>query len=316
MKTPLLCLLTLLACQLASAQDYTGYCDFEEPCSFLRPISPDNIWEVGIPDKPVIATANSPVNCLITGATEAIDTNMNEFVQFDIYVGSGGGPSVTYLSVTFNYQSDLANDSDFVDVSIAFDSSEFKSLLYLFDMSGTLQEYYENIDFGIGNYSVFPIDTGITGSSNGWESGQINIQFWYAIGSAPNGSLPEIDTVHLKFTLITDSIQSDHDGFALDDLYVVTETWSAVEDIMQEETLSIFPNPASSTCIISSATLVNSIQTIQVYSIYGEHIVSLQNQFFDTSGQTEISLEGFPPGTYLCTGASEDTSFKGMFVKL
>lgn len=316
MKTSILLVVTLFAAHLALAQDYSGACDFEEPCSFLRPISPDNIWEVGIPDKPVITAANSPVNCLITGATELVDTNLNEFVQFDFYVSSGFGPSVTFLGISFYYQSHLTNDSDFVDISIAFDSSEFKSLKYLSDMSYTGSEFYEIIDYWMSDYSVFPLDTGITGNSDGWEVGQINIQFWMAMGSSPQGDLPEVDTVHLRFTLITDSITSMHDGFALDDLEVSAETWGAVEDMMKEETLSIFPNPAGSSCVISSDELTNATQTLELYSIYGDHIFSIQNQFFDASGSTEISLEELPPGTYICTGASEDTSFKGMFVKL
>ena len=315
MKT-LFFLLSLSCFTIVKAQDYTGYCDFEEPCSFLRPINPDNFWEVGAPDKPVILAAHSPDNCLITGATSALDTNMHEFVQFDFYVGTGFDVSLTYLGIYFYYQSDLAVDSDFVDVSIAFDSSEFKSLRYLQEMSFTGSEFYTTLDYFISEYSVFSIDTGITGSSDGWETGNIHIQFYMAAGNSPQGFMPEVDTVHLKFTLITDSVQSSHDGFALDDLEVSAETWGAVEDMMKEETLAIYPNPASSTCIISSATLANSIQTIQLYSIYGEHITSLQNQFFDASGKTEISVEGLPPGTYMCAGTTKDTSFKGMFVKL
>ena len=315
MKTFLL--VAFFAClyhqSLAQEFEGSGSCDFEEPCTYLKPIADSSFWEIGNPEKININGAYSPTMCLVTDVLEPVTTNQLDYVQFDI-PSNKFGETPTYLEISFNYKSDLTDSLDFCDVEMAFDTSDYNSLIYLTTHPET--PYYSYISYSIPDYKFTPGDSAITGTTEDWRIGEIEIIFYFTVKPQGGFEIPLVDTVHLRFQLRTDSIDDGGDGIAIDNFAFQFQWWGAVEDVMKEETLAIFPNPASSTCIISSATLSNSIQTIQLYSVYGEHIASLQNQFFDASGKTEISVEGLPPGTYMCAGTTKDTSFKGMFVKL
>lgn len=320
MKTFLL--VTFIAClyNQSIAQHYSDGCDFEDSCTFLRPLDPGNIWEVGVPTKPVITSASSPVNCLITDTTNPVDTNLNAYAQFDFYVGKENetdiGRSVSNFELTFQYNCDLAMDSDFVRIEIAFDSSEYKNVDYWQYMSFQVTELYESLIYYIEDYIRTPTDTGFTGNSGGWLTGRIYLYFYTPVQNAPQGDVPSVDTVHIRFTILTDSVNTSYDGFALDNLQVLAITYGSIETADHNESWMVFPNPAQSTCLITCHMLVNTMQLIKLYNLHGELVTSLPNQWFDSQGNTILNVEELKPGTYICTGISDDTFYTGTFVKL
>ena len=184
--------------------------------------NPDNIWQIGIPDKSFFDNAYSEPNAIVTDLKNPYPCN--DTSSFYI-VHRLIGPS-TYRPVTISGRYKVDSDSlkDYGNIDFSLDKGETWIAL-LSDTTGKM-------------FTLETMNTEFTGKVD-WT--YFRIYKVYAPSFFYDG---EIDTVLYRFQFITDDISEDRDGLMFDNLRI-TEVTESVEDYLRSEFQSeVFPNPA------------------------------------------------------------------------
>lgn len=230
-------------------EEFSDTINFEEE-TFLIQIdtSSANLWQIGVPSKPVLDSAFSPINALITDTVDSYPTSNYSF--FDVVFTQDEYPyflsEQLHFGFTHKYHTDSLKDGGFITISL--DNGET-----FYDI---FEEYVGNYFIPPGDYNSVNLYTqadtlytgapGFSGSSDGWVNTMMGWSTMYLstndIG-APKGGF-EMDTVIVRFNFISDSIAESKDGWMIDDFYLFeVDVLSNVKNRSVAQ-FKIFPNPA------------------------------------------------------------------------
>ncbi len=278
-------LFLILVSQTIFAQnpsDYYSYAiDFEDTTQFYRinidTISnPNNIWQIGPPQKTVLASAYSDPNVIITDTLNPYP--VSDTSQFVITHIAGAGyvwPHTVYLGGKYKVNCD---SSDFGRIEISPDNGAtwVNLLTDTFYLNQYCYEWYSSIPT-------------LSGTSDGWVD--------FGVGMAGFGPVFNIqfgDTVLYRFTFISDSIQTNKDGLMFDNL----EFYDVAEGIEEIGYTSIksecHPNPVIDELTISFENEQNALFDLFIFDVSGKEIYHSMN----SSGKLNLSVGHFQKGIY------------------
>jgi len=101
------------------------------------------------------------------------------------------------------------------------------------------------------------------------------------------------DTLYYRFTFISDSVQTNQDGWMLDDIELVTHT-EGIPVIGSQNEINIYPNPAAGAIMISAKTFLGEME-VSVFDILGQ--LRLQQKMdHDEAG---VDISGLGQGLYM-----------------
>lgn len=309
MKTVLTITLCILAGYSISAQPQTtafGNVNFEGTLSTLGYLSvdrdtvsnPNNIWQIGKPQKQVFTSAFSTPNVIVTDTVASYPVNStSSFVitqapNFGWWNIKSPGP---YMYVRYNVDADSLSDFGKIEIKLNGITAWINIL--------------EDI-----TYNFFPAGFSkpvLTGSSNGWK--QMGISF-YGLADSLNLPSPWNGTISLRFTFISDGIQSNRDGLMFDNFSFV-DLWDNVGDIKaQAVPLKIYPNPADKVLTFSiDPKLDYGELTLIIKDVTGKEVS--RNRFVKGS-PVLLSTSELSQGTYLYQVTYDDKYFScGTFNK-
>lgn len=258
MKKYLLLIPLMLISAVSFAQDFIYTLDFEDTAALhhLRidtAFNPNNIWQVGAPQKTIFTNAYSPPNVIITDTINPYP--VNDTSSFTIVNIAGDGytyPHTASLQGEYFVNSDTLTD---------FGTIEFSP------DNGT--SWYDIVnDTFITNHIFLPQHwISLTGNSNGWQAIYVNL--------APLGPLFNIqygDTVLWRFSFISDSIQTNKDGLMFDDLLFMDYV-EGIPEIQNDNLISIFPNPASDELLIA-VSKPGETEEVQILNYTGQILLN------------------------------------------
>jgi hypothetical protein len=101
------------------------------------------------------------------------------------------------------------------------------------------------------------------------------------------------DTICYRFTFISDSIQTNQDGWLLDDLFLIDHI-EGTREIESVDEIDIYPNPAAS-MITVSGKFINDCMEVSIYDIRGQ--LRLQQSL--QKDKEDIDISNLSKGTYL-----------------
>lgn len=261
-------------------QDYTQYI-------WLDTTHSNNIWQVGAPQKNIfIAGCNSSQRALVTDTTNPYP--INDTSSFYL-LAKGSCLCCAYIVLYFDYQTntDTLKDYGFIEYSVNGGN--------WYNLTDTLYK------LGLLNSPI------LSGTTNGCKFFSCNIStlfnIYYAYGDT---------NIVFKFTFISDSVQTNKDGWMIDDLSVLM-----VIDVPEINSLSAnscpFPNPATNVVTIDiEATNVLPIE-LTVTDYFGRKIYEEKNIKEQT---IEIETKNFNSGIYFykLTNAITYQSGGGKFI--
>ncbi len=267
-------LLIIILPDKASAQNFDSI-SFETPTSKIIIDSVgNNIWEIGTPGKDFFNSAHSGTKAILTDSISSYPPNDTSFF---IYVIRNPYTSTCYTSMEFwhKYDMDTLNDIGIIDAS--YDGGN--SWIIVNDTNGVLpmdsyfwwdSDYHESN----GNYTVHPLT--ITSKSDGWIQSKFNWQWWIPIKFDTIIYPP--DSLMIRFTFISDSMETNREGWMIDDIVTVSASWqscSAINEITADINISVFPNPFSlQTTIRTEYHLKNS--TLTIYNSFGQKVRQME----------------------------------------
>jgi len=256
--------------------------------------NPNNIWQIGEPQKSVFTNAYSAPNVLITDTINVYPIN-DTSIFYITNVAMGGGfewPHTVVLAGQYFVYSDTLTDYGKIEFS------PDNGTTWIDMLNDTVGGWYWN------GYDK-PV---LTGNSNQWKSFWVNLaELGYYFG------VQDGDTVLYKFTFISDSIQNNKDGLMFDDFHF--EDWvEGIEEIGFDLIKSnCFPNPAENSLTVSFTNDKDLQFEVYVYNILGKEICSSQTN----SSSVNLSISSFNKGTYFYKLVNrKDKKFSvGKFIK-
>jgi len=261
-------------CQYDFENNYGCYNDY----LWIDTISDtNNIWQIGVPQKTIFNSAYSLSNAIITDTINPYPVNdTSSFIYVNIAECMGSPCSgVNLISGQYKVNSDSLND--FGTIWFSPDNGQ----LWIDLLNDTV---YQQYIFWNNDKPVF------TGTSTVWNYFEVHVTNLGLIFNIEPG-----DTVLYRFTFISDSIQTNHEGLMFDDIRLYETCGSIRENSLTSFSSTLFPNPAHNSATIKFENPTHAIFNLQVFDITGRMVIEQTNI---RSNRTELNTRNFPPGIY------------------
>lgn len=237
--------------------------------------NPNNIWQIGAPQKTIFNSAYSTPNVLATDTVNEYPIN-DTSIFYITNVASGGGfewPHTVVLAGQYFVNSDTLTDYGKIEFS---------------PDNGTTWIDMLNDTVGYWYWNSYEKPT-LTGNSNQWKSFWVNLAELGHYYGVQDG-----DTILYKFTFISDGIQTNKDGLMYDDLHF--EDWvEGIEEVGYDLIKSkCFPNPVKDELVISFDNNQYSTFDLYIYNMLGSEIYNYKTN----SNSVNLSVSKYQKGTY------------------
>jgi hypothetical protein len=127
-----------------------------------------------------------------------------------------------------------------------------------------------------------------------------------------NAFVPEwfmTDTIYYRFTFISDNIETNQEGWMLDDIKLVAHT-EGIEHIGSRDDISIYPNPSSDIITVYTKRFKGDMD-VSIYDILGQ--LRLQKNI--GKNKEDIDISGFSKGIYMVRVLSRNKYWVRKIVK-
>ena len=283
-------LVFLFAIQFQNAFGQVEIINFEKPNEAIEidTSNPENLWVIAQPSKILFDSAHSGINAMITDSSVVYDTNsISRFILgFNL---EGSSPSVMFKH---KINTDKNRDGGFVELLNPVDSN----WIHLSDTTNATNTTFNSI-FGFSSINLYsPFDilyngkSGFSGTDTTWTTSRINFDclavkksFWY----------------YLRFTFISDSIQTNKEGWIIDDIVIQNNgECTGIDENKSASELNIYPNPISS---ISTVDLSNSNSEGSMFIMYNLLGETVFEQIIDFHNSIELNADDLVPGVHFYT---------------
>lgn len=260
--------------------------DFEDTSQFFRleidtHSNHHNVWQIGTPQKTVFTSAHSIPNVIVTNTLNPVSAN-DTSVFYLKHVRDNVFMPYHYFSLSFWYQMD-GDSTDFGTIEISPDTGH--TWINILTQDTTFQMNW---------YSPKPT---LTGSTNGWQSFDLDMMTWASDDDTINPSFPILmtaDTILFRFTYITDSSSTPHDGWMIDDFSVV-DLYEGINTIQNQIVSKSFPNPTLDIVTIEFENIDNSLHEVTVFNEKGQQILLKKTT---NQSKFELNLKSLYSGIY------------------
>ena len=274
MKNAIL-LISLLMLSLLSVQGQNPFVscmiDFEtNPCweasyTNLTIQGSNNIWQICTPHKLIFDSAWSAPKAILTDSAGPYPVNNTSsfIIKCIPYSFCECSPSIGGY---YKFDSDTLKDFGRIEFSLDH------GVTWLNALSDTVIPD----DFWLGGKPV------LTGRIHQWRSFHA-VLFNYKIN----------DTIYFRYTFVSDGIQTNQEGWILDNLALVDHT-EGVQDMVSQDEISIYPNPSEGSISINSKNAAGGMN-IWVYNMQGQ--LKLEETIYKNKG--DVNISSFDNGIYL-----------------
>lgn len=245
--------------------------------------NPNNIWQIGKPNKNVFDSAYTYPNAIMTDTFHSYPINDTSVLMLKVVSYNPGTLDHWYVLAGFSFMYQLNIDSgEIAKIEIAVDSG--RKWVNLIEEDTTY-----DITWGMSKPDF-------SQSTKGWQSFYINFTKWamgshlypYKIGL---NTSPK-DTTLIRFTFISDSNQTNKDGWIMDNFNMDNLT-SNIATVSNNNLISVYPNPAGNYIYIKPITNYFSKATLSIYNSIGQRVYHTSH--IPTSGYLPVNL---PNGMY------------------
>jgi len=239
-----------------------------------------NQWQIGKPHKVVFDTASpyTPPNVIVTDTLNPYRPNdTSVFIVRHNFIFSPG------ISLNFKYQLDIDSGAK-AKVEISGDNG--LNWINPITQDTTYMFYW--------GFVKPRLDT----SYHTWKAFQLNMDPW--MNALPGGadSFPHYrtsDTILFRFTFISDSDTSHHDGWMIDNFFIENAIMEgAVKPALNDNSLSIYPVPSKGNIYYHNSSQLTGKTSIRIYNQQGNEVYRIGD--LPCSGFLNFSL---PNGNYV-----------------
>tara|TARA_R110002050_G_scaffold200492_1_gene335341 strand:+ start:119 stop:1006 length:888 start_codon:yes stop_codon:yes gene_type:complete len=214
--------------------------------------NPYNIWAVGSPMKTLLDSAYYSKRALITDSVS--NYPMNDTSVFYISLEERGF-DIPYLQ--FQYKIDSDSLKDFGKIEVSPDSGN--------TWIDILKEQ-STYNFSINYSSLHNLDL-FTGRKTGWNNFMVLMPDW-------TDTFNNSDSAIFRFSFISDSIQTNQEGWMIDDLEVGWDFAKSVPELNAITEVFVYPNPVHDVLNIEITSSINQQKfTLEIYDVLGRLVL-------------------------------------------
>lgn len=239
-----------------------------------------NIWKTGKPFKTFFNSGHEDDTAISTGLFGPYPENCNSYFTITLpwpdYLWGEGN-----LSFYHKFDTDTLTDGGFIEIS--------------YDSGKTWTNVRDDINHITTSFNGLYTDTirggeyAFSGRSDEWQYVEL-YWFWLAITKK---SGPFTDPVILKFRFISDAIQTDKEGWLIDD--IVFRGYDLVGNIgnARDEKIKVYPNPSNGIVYLDGLNSPKQNISVSISGLDGRVLKKQQirNNYFDISDMN--------PGIYI-----------------
>ncbi len=214
-----------------------------------------NVWQIGRPQKFYFDSAYSSPNVIVTDTISSYPINItSEFiVKTPTYINTMGG-----VNMQFQHKYDTDSLVDGCTIYVSLDGVSWFNIRYSPWVSFPYNPFPSTDTITSLN------DIGFSGKSDGWEQ----FSFYW--------NYPPSDTLWVKFKFASDNIQTNKEGWIIDDIIFNYDLGIGITESEKINDYKLSPNPFHESTIISlSKPVTNSI--MQLFSSEGQLVKSIKN---------------------------------------
>lgn len=278
---------------------------FEEIYPYLEVgNNPQNIWQIGKPNKLFFDSADASPNAIVTDTIN--NYPINNYSYFDLKLSQANFPGYmglnVFLEIRHQYDTDSLIDGGFITVS--YDSGN-TWVNIMEDMEPTWCQLPWYNPFNLyNNYSdsLANGEWGFSGKSDGW----VTTQFGWAICPVKSNINfdPYADTMLVRFNFVSDSIDNNKEGWMIDNIILYAIELGGSVEQLERPSFKLYPNPAHQTASIEFEGYHNNIQ-VEMYTSQGQLILQ---QHYPTSSNISVNTQDLIQGIYFLKISSEGKS--------
>jgi len=289
MNKVLLGIIFLFASPSLFSQELFQYFDDKDPSSMFNSLPIDfgsdtaNTWQVGKPDKMIFHKSATIPNALVTDTVNFYPANdsssFSVIIEPDLF-----GWGIFALQWKQKLDFDAGADGGVIEFSpdkgVTW-LSVFKSPL-VYSFYGYKQE---NVD------TLWNGEVGFTGTDTSWAD------IWLCLDRSWMGSLS--DTVYFRFTVKTDSIEGNKEGWMIDNMMARITFIHTVKGEGQSEYLRVYPTVTTGLLNIEAEKLdeFHIIESMQLVNVEGKVV----QRFGKAPTKYWVDIAGHNNGLYYLT---------------
>ncbi len=287
MKNVLLILLVCACTLTARSQTWTQY--FEGPVTaYTIPVYIDtadtahvNTWQIGPPQKTIFNSAATSPNVIVTDTLNTYP--IGDTSVFTIGFKPSLWASWGVLAIRWAQKLDMDHAHDWGVVEYSIDSGNTWENIFA-------NPFVYNL-YGFQTANVDTIDTGFcafTGTDTTWRD------IWLCFGLS---SVSDIDTMLLRFTIMTDTVDSMKEGWMIDNFMAhITYAHTVAKDPFHNTEIRVYPNLSAGIVNIEAPAVkqFHITEYLGVINMAGKVVKEYRN----IPTKYYIDLSDQPPGLY------------------
>lgn len=242
-------------------------CFFEGICPIVKidTAIPNNLWQIGKPQKPFFSSSYSPSNAIVTDTINSYPINNDSY--FDI-VHTGYGNGNLILSFKHKYDTDTLTDGGYIEVS--YDAGQtWQNIIY----DSTVM-FYSTLNFYDSDDTLTGGKAGFSGKNGDWVYSSIQLIWCLPVLKSSSCG----DSVIFRFHFISDSVETNRDGWMIDDVFIMwMDMGSGYDEINPPVSFTVFPNPFDKAAVIEYDAANSREITITLTDIFGREIPVYRN---------------------------------------
>lgn len=262
--------------------------------------SSDSLWQIGVPQKMVFDKAYSEPNALMTGLVNNYPPNIMSTFVVDIDDQLMWAFPFIQIEWQQKFDVEIGVDGGIVEAS--------------YDGGATWQNVLSDSvyrPFVVGNYqidSLFNGEIGFTGMSD-WSF--VGLCWGTPIGTHPTN----IESIKLRFTFISDSNDTNQEGWMIDEFATLGNVIGASTDNKELLFVDVYPNPTDGNLTLklpetNHGNFALEISNNSGQTVFKENIINrgLQNY--------QVSFENFAKGVYFVRLRIGEKIYRQRIVKI
>ena len=294
LHTTILIIVSVISAGSALAQEPSyDTVTFDTPTNkIVIEASPENIWQIGEPDKVFFNQAMSVPNAIVTDTINNYPVNN---VSSFIYIIRNAFTQECYTSMQFWHKYDTDTINDFCKLEASYDGGASWIIMKDTMLSENMfTMFWWDYDYHQATGQMTPHNILISGKSDGWIQSVFNWQWYIAVDRDTIIANP--DSLMVKFTFTSDAIDNPREGWMVDQIFTSAGYWGgcgATNDNDHEKNITVFPNPVSYDATIRFNEFIENA-TLSLVNSYGRQVMS--TTFSGT--ETRIYKNNLEPGLY------------------
>lgn len=268
--------------------------DFENDYDYLKiDTSTNNSWQIGHPNKNYMGSAYSGEKAIITDTSFFYVSNNHSY--FDLFIGDFNidwYPEDIFIEFKHKFDTDTLKDGGYITVS--YDNGTTWMNIIQDSAYWDVKPQWENKNLYTLRDTLYNGTPGFSGHSDGWVSTWFT---WHYIPCGFKNSNIEIgDTMILRFNFISDSTNSNKEGWLIDDIRLYSvDLGSTIKSVNVTNNISIYPNPTTGISTIDLGDFYNDI-SLNIIDLTGEVI---STKHLEYSKRVLLNSHNFQSGIYI-----------------